>query len=787
MLPLFCYLKAFYTNSLLEMRASFLLLLSILLGANTLLAQSTAKVSKPVVLPDSSRPVELKVVGATMVGDTTNADLFTRRLSLRNKRLDTVIISDIRLTSFISYSPNESAIGNLRQDGQAVEKITIPPLGTVYMELSSMLPKAGKYVSNLTFACERKINDSLSRGSRLDTSFQAIRTLVREPERAPFYKIEPIGILTNVSGCQADLRVILRDTLGQGGTVNIPLILINQQRGDTSLQASFKEYTLWLEKEDSLLPLMGDKLVFAANEAKRLVVRFEQLEPAASYGGRVIVQGNNLRESSQVFNIRVRRSMLCATLLITAGLILAFLAKWLNETLSPKLKQRLSLLNLRTEYSKVPKKVQELDYREQATLSQLTGQIDDQLAAVALQALPDADLKSFVALMGDKLDLFYAAIALRVALEEADSTTQTTYSPTLNTAYSTLTSKTATDTDVSTQQKALSDAQAAIAQQMVATLQAECTKLITEVTEHEEFLAGTSAATLTEEAQRVKDMANIDPVGAMDAYDALRLKVARALCEGLKKDLSTPTNAFFTQAWPQIQAQTEAALNAGLKATASADDAFAAFHSAIKVYLGQLIQVVEAAYSAKGQGFPATLVSAKTALNAMDTTDYDQIYADIIASLPTGQQETMSYRGMDENTIKGLVFTAPLNQDTKPRFGTMEPRKLSPLMEVPDSAWSESSIRNTRLQLFLSEVLYSSIVLVVSVILGLEILYLDDDVWGTVGDMFAAFTWGFGIHAVSRNTSLGQSAFSFVSGKISTPSDPTAPSGGGAAGGQGAA
>jgi hypothetical protein len=51
-------------------------------------------------------------------------------------------------------------------------------------------------------------------------------------------------------------------------------------------------------------------------------------------------------------------------------------------------------------------------------------------------------------------------------------------------------------------------------------------------------------------------------------------------------------------------------------------------------------------------------------------------------------------------------------------------------------------------------------------ILGIQVLYLGDDTWGSWQDLFVAFTWGFGIHAVSRNSDLGKRAFEYVNGKV---------------------
>jgi hypothetical protein len=251
-----------------------------------------------------------------------------------------------------------------------------------------------------------------------------------------------------------------------------------------------------------------------------------------------------------------------------------------------------------------------------------------------------------------------------------------------------------------------------------------------------------------------------DLTQALNGYDTCALQTGRALCKGLQDLLagpSFPEGAWTAEAWAGLRAAVQPQLVQGQGAT-DAQQATTAYQSTFSAF-----KTAMDARLATGYSVPAPASATNDGIL--------QAFRAATALAPPQQMSSNTSDTVRDGTqSKGLPFQQERTSNPPPSTDAQAVhivRVGRPMQRhtLPDAAQARAY---TGWLLFLSELIYAVIVLALSVILGLQILYLGDDTWGSVQDILVAFTWGFGIHAISRNTNLGQQAFTYVSGKINS-------------------
>jgi hypothetical protein len=397
--------------------------------------------------PDPGISLAATVYGDSL-GDSTRQDSLVRYYLLRNLRKDKPLMLDVP-TAFPLIGPGQPSPIALSSDGRPLTGLQIPPGKMLLLRASAALPRPGAYSGVFQLAYHYGAQDSTGFQGLLNLPIKATRSARSVQKGKPFFRIEPIGILVQAGGCTTSVRFVVRDTSGKGGQMQIPLVLLNQVRGDTSLQARYLQSSLALEQGEQVIPLPVPTLTFAPNEAKRIRVTFTGLALAEQYTGRVLLQGDSFYEVSQPFSIRLRRTLLFAVLVIALGLFLAAFARWLYAVLSPRLKQRLVLLDVQSRFQAVATDVGGLNDMEATTVQRILDFVGDALHAVQDKPMADTDLSALLSNLEARRGLLYPVIALRQALDAAEqpanplyATVQTTHldflrvRPTRNCAHS---------------------------------------------------------------------------------------------------------------------------------------------------------------------------------------------------------------------------------------------------------------------------------------------------------------------------------------------------------------
>ena len=706
--------------------------------------------SKPKVFPEKRAIVTVAVYGDT-TGDTTRRDSMVRHYLLRNLRTDVAVRLETP-TAFPMAGPGAAAVPQFSSEGRPLAQLEIAPGRQRLIRVAAALPRPGTYAGVAELPYRYVAGDTTYTGL-LTLSLRARRDDRKVVKTYPFFRMERIGIVLH-DGCgPVRVRVVVRDTSGRGGQMRVPLVTFNQSRGDTNVQAHTASYQLYLRTDKGEVA-PGQTLDFAPYEAKHFEVAFQSLPVAEVYAGRVTLQGETFREASEPFTIRVRHTMGVAVLVISLGLLLAWLAKFVNEQGRPSLRQRLHLLRVQEQLEQAPLWDGSLDDQESVTQDAIQALVAHAQQQVADKPMPDADFDSLRGSLHARMALFRQVVALRVALKGADPD-DTTFEVvrTTHRDYLRMPGKTADELDA--QRRKLLETEETRRAALRKRLQDAHTKLEKILDDNAGFLDGEKLQTLRVGLQQFqKDLPASELPAALAAYAHISLQAGKALCMGLDALLGSAlpdAAAWEGDTWQAMAAQCRALLAPGLAGQASDQEVFAAFNAAMAAFT--------------------------TAMNAR--------LAEAHYTVPAPEPDTNTGRLEAWRNAKALVskagdfrtkeFTAyrdgsPRSADSPPSAAmTMTPARavaVGGLMEEVSLPELARRIRNTSWLLFLTELVYTGIILLLSLILGLQVLYLGDDTWGSWQDLFVAFTWGFGIHAVSRNSDLGKRAFEYVNGKV---------------------
>jgi hypothetical protein len=699
--------------------------------------------------PDPGVSLTAQVYGETP-GDSLHQNELVRYFLLSNVRKDLALVLDSP-TAFPLIGPVPvPSLQLTTHEGKPIAGLQIPPGRKLLLKVTTTVPHPGTYTGNLQLAYHyTNKKDSTTYEGLLDVTLTAKRSASVLRKGKPFFKVEPIGILVQSGGCTTQVRFVIRDTSGKGGQTQIPLLLLNQSRGDTSLQAHYRAYTLAEERRDSVLPLHAAKLDFAPNEAKWIRATYTQLPLAEQYAGRVVLQGDSFYAQSQPFSIRLSRTVYFAVLVITLGLLLAALSRWLYGVLSPRLRQRLTVLDKKADFQVIPEQVGGLNDQETITLQCILGFVDDLLHKVGDPALTDAILATRIANFEARRALFYRVIYLCKALKAAGEPADTLHAKVQATHINFLRVDTKTDSELKDQQSEIDKAETQLLRsRAIAKIKAVMPELQKRLEDNASILSDADQKGLEEKRKGLEVIdENTTLESVQDQYNKYALSAAESLTRGLVELLKNafPEKAWQQDEWVKLQGKVQPLLMEPSGDDKNPDKVMAAYESAMATFRTEM----DAQLLKKGFTNPIT---------PNDTNDA-AIKAYKAATVP----ETMrSFKSNQEN-LKALP--------TEPQpVGTV---RIDPLKEgtLPDTNQAKA---HTGWLLFFSELIYAVIVLSLSLIIGLQMLYIGDDTWGSLQDILVAFTWGFGIHAITRNTDLGKNVFAYVSGKINnSPPPPT--------------
>lgn len=697
------------------------------------------------VRPDPKNSLEATLLGDPLI-DPSPQNQLTQYYLVKNIHAESALTLDAPII-FPLVGPAGVGGLSLTHEGRALKDLVIPPGRQVLIKATAAAPHLGTYKGSFQLAYHYQ-QGNITYERFPDVLLTATRTTAGGRKSSPFFKVEPIAILVQAGKCPAKVRFVIRDISGDGGEMQHPLLLLNKNRGDAGLQAQSASYTLAQEVGNTLQPLTGSTLVFAPNEAKRICATFSDLPLAEEYTGSVILQGEKFIDQSQSFTLRLSRTVWCAILVITSGLLLAALARYFYNKVSPRLKQRLKLLGIKADFEGIAERIPDLNDMETSSLKRILGFVDDLLRKVGDPSLSEAILANVQSNFEVRRTLFYRVIDLRQALDAADPPNNGLDALVRRTHIEFLRVYTNTEAQLQEQISEIGKAEGLIREQLLNELKTNIDSLRQVIKDNDEILSSEDYASLNETIEHLMDIRNQDLWKALYEYEFFALQTPRALSKGLMRHLegkAFPGDAWEAAEWAELNSTVQAQLKAGLD-TRNPQLALTAYQKAFATFRGMM----DAQLQKKNITNPVT----PEYTNAAALKAYENP-GEAKRSIPL--THTGTHNKVD--TAQPIA----LGRIGRPMKGH-EP----PASEV---------LKSTDCQLFWSETIYALIVLLLSIIIGLQVLYLGNETWGSVKDILVAFTWGFGIHAISRNTDLGKHVFSYVTDHISNIPPPPSPPG----------
>lgn len=711
---------------------------------------------------------------AADIHDTISGKDYKGFFALQNTSSDTLHLRRARITEFADGGNSHPVKAKLSFDGKKLDSIAIPGGQLVQVGIEGNFKFTGNYLAIFTA--------ELLSGGKSSILTKKIRVVRRNmPGKVPqrFFQLDKI---VKASGNLGDhqLRVLVRDTLGQGGKLLPPSVTLQRKLNETELgQADYA----YLQVRDTSGKVL-DTLTFAPFEAKTIVLHIGALNTPGTYRGDFWLTSSEGPKAGEAFVVTTRRTWCAALGWITLGLLLSLVLRRLIQEVQPRIKRQNKVAVLIEQVEALQEQVGIRPY-ETAVLGALHVQLSNLYGVLRRQAPTDLDAR--LGIFTQKIGLYRCwRVARRAvdALEPAEL--RLPLRGDLEAARDFIEGDGGTaekagelETSLRTIDQRIRTALATHIDQEVATLLQSASGGFLEANAEElpiirQKAENASAATASTDAEMRAKLA---------AYDELRRYFIEIMEAHMRDNFSTPQLGISQQVWDRGMQPSRDILDSLKRLTGTEEK----METLVLAYKQSSIAVADMSLNRIGE---------------LEKT-HNNLTPEARAALEKGKKELIEARKKLENisvpalssdrptfpdlpkVLESAVFSTREATDV-PRSGPFTTQgetqsetllRQSDLfltnvsfqaVESPDAASSRETVDLNRLrrQAFQAEMLSSGLVLVVTALLGLLILWSGNETWGSVEDVLYAILWGFGLHTVSKTTEMENGAFNFVSGRI---------------------
>jgi hypothetical protein len=676
-------------------------------------------------------------------------------------------VTDLELTISPLHGPSPGQVEidwslGAKGGSDQSEPIAVPPLGIVELRVRATLPVVGKYSGTL----------SLRYAGRRETYTLAVER--KSPTAAFTLTGLPVGPLSvsPFGNRPLPLQLTLAETAGQVVQVYPPVVeLARLDSDDAATQAAVERIEILDEAGRPLALDPGGTLTLAAYEMRALTIVLDDVPAAGRYRATVQAQTPEGTRAETVLTVRLRHHWGLALVVILAGVIGSWLLRqWLSGGRA-RASLSVHLARLDEEIARYPELADDPVVK---LLRTRLGQVRRDLAAGL--AVDEAQANAFTqawrvvleliglersvaALPADLADPLKSSLAeVRQALARWDVASVKTAQETL--------------TQVSTQ---LPAAQRAARVRPLETLIAEVERRLADfpdaplVDELQPALKEAQQALSQAQAGGVVDLAQVydrirrayldalladlqarlpetSPQGVSDDWEQVRGRIERDLAQ-TRQDLSQITDLdTVEQRYEQVLGQVLEALLPALQiqiaqlqeslAALQQSEASVASETALQSALDAAAQAQQLAQHCQDQVEQGNLTGA--------LLDFDRARSQHSAALKALGQATGGV--MDDRGRRGAVPMLPVpspRERLRPAPAGV-PRR-STLPDLP----SPGKLRYT---LLLKDSIATVATAVLSSLVGLQLLWVGNPTFGSLGDYITVLLWGFGLHQLSEVT-----------------------------------
>lgn len=736
-----------------------LFILSILAAGNVLGASGQATESTGEARVELAGTPALKIVGATDEGITLtrSGPAFHQTFLIESTSRAEVKGLQIIFQSFASPEGDQVTTSWRVENLRPGEQVVVPPLGSITVVVDATFARSGTYTSFMTLVYGDK------RETTKITVLRAHRKIPAEVSSVPASTAE--GLWDDPS-----ISATVHETDGSDLTLSPPAItelaLVDVQK--VKLDADRFRVVL-TDDEGRTLP---DPFVLKGGVTKRFTLAIQGLKSAGQYEGVLRVTAPNAEPIDKPFTLYVKRSWVAAGALIMLGVAASFFLRRYARTVRPHLDKQRRLLALRDEVNALAARAGDLSPDEHEVVESFNDRIAKLYGAEPGDDVAQADVDKTVEEITAKLPLIPKWIKARLLLDsvnlpggeaglreqlatvkrylleagapggeeaEAARTTLNGFAATVNTALK---------ADLS-----------AKLDELAAEAEKFQNEPATPIPVFESLQKNVIDKIIAARRALVGDSLN----EAAGLYNGARGEYARARIAGLRHMLATKRPRGITEAeWEAITKGVKDKLAAGEQAS-DPDQVIAAYYDAFTLYVRLLKEELEKQIAVLHEALSDDHLKAKAA-------EYGAMLDAASARLDSSVKEAVRRRTAEavkqfEEAVKLVrevdAFVSSGGGLLEAEVGAMGMPATPPTSDIPGRAAGVALFGVANLapppggaaglksKMERYDLIFQLVLGLIVVILGLNLLWVDNPMWGGWKDIITALLWGLGLHHVA--------------------------------------
>jgi hypothetical protein len=648
-------------------------------------------------------------------------------------------------------------------EGQACDQpATLKPFESKLVEVSGEMPEPGDYSTWITLEYPGG-----SESRRLGVTYK-LRSAAT------------FNLSANELGTDGVLWLTLEDSVGVATQLDLPSLVLNRsQPNKPKLQASFTKLTVYDESGVAV----SKPVQLGASESKRLKVVLAGLEPG-HYEGKAVVRSLEGGRQEAPVSVSQRWPCCVAALMVLVGVLSSHWLRFWASNRRPLLEQRRNLSALRASFDVSAGDANGRNEQERLVVAGVAAALQRADEAL-LDGIP-ADFDRTLDRIRSKVDLLPTWISAQrrvQALEPAKLRVDFQDRLAAGKSYLIEAYPGSSDEKVVTDVKALDAAiTSAVRQERLNQVQAarkSVAEAIADTSKPASFHA-LLQNTVEPKLKQAEDLITKDDGGAPSALNDARLEYARALLSDLTQTLDAARPAPFaadatTQPWEALRARVMAPMEAvATVAGSDAEPALEAYQLAYRTYLSGLAdktqehaRIQDAIAKAgiqppKVDGIRARLKDLASALQAVKQKAAAGKFREAAQDFETAWRDYESLKDEIRSATGGPKLASGVPQPPAGAMnvgGSVSPAVRDNPDRMPDARaaalTAADQLRHLRASIKHGDWLFTLSVALISVLLGLKVLWIDDAGWGGLEDVLIALLWGLGLHQGSSGAFEG--------------------------------
>ena len=693
--------------------------------------------------------------GIKLVAETADFKHALQIAAIANKE-----VKDVRVEVAPFTGPNSIQIEiDSKVNGQpGSQPFAVAGLSSVTLELNASLAVAGAYTSTIWLIYDNK---------RWPIALTVTRT-----RTAPLVEILGLEVARDnafLPSENAYLWFTLNEKAGKQVKLYMPTLtsLSLVQSDKNRLQAKYNSIEVQCASKDCKQE--NNLLVLSPGQTVQLKLTIVGLKDSGEFSGNLRVSGSDGAPIDQAVTLLRKKSGLLAGLLIALGVAISFALRHYASAVRPRLILQREVLLLKEDIDELKRTNTSLNTDEQEVLDQLNNQAQDLSDDITLARANNVEPK--IKDLKSKVEIFPRWVQERKRVDALKPVElQKEFRDKLNEIKTFMNTQPITDEILKEARTTLDQIGPGIKAKVKEDLTNKAAAFKKEVDTHRNSASPDIKNRLSQEVDpelgKIKDLLEADQLEeARTAYEKARLAFVRILSDELTSSLpETAPQGFNAAEWQQLKQDVLNLLTQSAKAT-DPDEAKKTYLNAYAQYLRGLILKLQAALKASQER-----VDLNTSISPDDKKKHKESLTQASTKLTTAlakiDSEDMQGAAQDYEAARTILTQVDTELDqaggtlSLPGSEAVEAAPAAIPATIPGpltlpflgafiNRSRATTVTEVTRKLGLLDLVFTAIILLIAVFLGLKLLWTDNATWGGWDAYLSAVLWGLGLHQVS--------------------------------------